>query len=203
MVPMIKSNPRVSALQEKLGGFLKFLPMTPNQLTVLSVVFSIIGLFFFIHSSFWAAFLLYGLAFVIDGLDGALARAKGLVSSKGAFLDGVADRFVEFFILVGFVSLDLPVLLFPPVYWIFSLVFFGTCMTSFIKAYADHRKAIPPDSAANLKGILERAERSILIMASVLFVCMGMVDYSLYLLVAASILAIITVFQRIFSVLRA
>ncbi|VVB56576.1 Uncharacterised protein [uncultured archaeon] len=40
-------------------------------------------------------------------------------------------------------------------------LFFGTCMTSFSKAYADHREAVEHSKAAKLSTLLPRTERVI------------------------------------------
>ncbi len=43
------------------------------------------------------------LAGVCDILDGRIARARGLASAYGKFIDSTLDRFVETFVLLGFV----------------------------------------------------------------------------------------------------
>lgn len=72
--------------------------ITPNQLTVISMIFGVIGAFFYslgTHQSF-----LFGAAFILlynvfDCSDGQLARLKKNGTPVGRILDGVADYFVS------------------------------------------------------------------------------------------------------------
>lgn len=50
---------------------------------------------------FFTAFLLFVLASVTDTLDGRIARARGLVSPLGVFLDTTADKILVTVVLVG------------------------------------------------------------------------------------------------------
>ena len=71
-------------------------------------LFSVIGLLLGFLASGFLALKLYSLGGVVllisgamDMLDGAIARAVGKVSVKGAFLDSNFDRLVELFIYLG------------------------------------------------------------------------------------------------------
>jgi len=96
--------------------------MTPNQVTALRVAaaFAAVGLFTFFGSALAAdiaAVLLTIAAIALDGLDGYLARTRGLATPLGAQLDILGDRVVEnlfftFFAVAGLVSLWLPILFF-------------------------------------------------------------------------------------------
>ncbi len=96
-------------------------------------------------------------------IDGAIAREKKMASAKGAFLDGVADRLVEFFVLFGLVFYDLPNFILPAFLWLFVIVFFGSAMTAFCKAYADHRGALSKEKLARFGGMFNRPERMAMI----------------------------------------
>ena len=115
-----------------MGDFFKWLPCHPNDITILSFAAAIAGSYFiFLREPLGLAFFL--LAFLFDGLDGAVARAKKLETAFGAYLDGILDRLVEFFALLPLFfnsTLMVPSLL---------VLFFGSCMTAFSKAYASHR----------------------------------------------------------------
>lgn len=171
-------------LQKQVGDAFRFVPFTPNQITVFSVFIAAVGSIYVYHKDPVGP-LLCLLAFAIDGLDGAIARAKNLVSHFGAYLDGVSDRMVEFFSLLPlFLSTELmlPSLL---------TLFFGTCMTSFSKAYADHRGVVDRKTAANLKTILPRTERVTAIMlALVLYVLDYYVEAMWILWITAGLSAI-------------
>jgi phosphatidylglycerophosphate synthase len=49
----------------------------------------------------WVGGLLAAVAQVLDGVDGQVARLTGKVSSVGAFLDSVLDRYMDFSLLFG------------------------------------------------------------------------------------------------------
>jgi phosphatidylglycerophosphate synthase len=194
---MIKGNKLAGKAQEIMGSLLKPLPITPNEMTVASVLIAFAGLYFFMNIDYWMAYGLYALALLVDGLDGALARAKKLASPKGAFLDGVADRFVEFAMLIGFIGVGMPAVVLPAVYWIMGMLFFGTCMTSFIKAYADHRKALSHEEAVGMSGIFERAERVVLLLGVAIMIGLGSLQIASYMLAVGALLALSTVMQRV------
>ena len=197
---MLKGSGIAGKAQEFGGKVLKPLPVTPNQMTVASVLVAFSGLYFFATGSHWVAIALYALALLVDGLDGAVARAKGMVSAKGAFIDGVADRFVEFAMLAGFAWVGMPAVVLPAVYWIMWMLFFGTCMTSFVKAYAEHSQAMNHGDTLRMRGILERGERVILLAAVAALAAAGFWQGAADLLAFGTVLAAITVLQRIMEV---
>lgn len=78
--------------------------ITPNQLSFLSFFLTSVAAFFisFVDSSFQAiggGFLLLG--YLVDCLDGDLARLKGLKSPLGAMLDPILNRCGEIVIIIG------------------------------------------------------------------------------------------------------
>jgi CDP-diacylglycerol--glycerol-3-phosphate 3-phosphatidyltransferase len=96
--------------------------MTPNQVTATRVgaAFAAVALFTFFGNALvadLAAVALTIAAIALDGVDGYLARTRGLATPLGAQLDILGDRVVEnlfftFFAVAGLVSLWLPVLFF-------------------------------------------------------------------------------------------
>jgi CDP-diacylglycerol---glycerol-3-phosphate 3-phosphatidyltransferase len=96
--------------------------MTPNQVTVVRVgaAFAAVALFTFLGKTLvadLAAVMLTIAAIALDGVDGYLARTRGLSSSLGAQLDILGDRIVEnlfftFFAASGLISFWIPVLFF-------------------------------------------------------------------------------------------
>lgn len=181
---MLKKS--MSGLQKKVGEMIAFLPLHPNHITILSVIFSIGGAYFIFERN-WIGMIFVFLAFVCDGLDGAIARAKKLSSNFGAYLDGICDRLVEFFALLPLI-LDVQYTL-PSV----LILFFGTCMTSFSKAYADHRLVCDAKTAAGLRTLLPRTERVIGIFVALGLYLYGVVEvnYLLWVIAFASIVAFI------------
>lgn len=96
--------------------------MTPNQVTVVRVgaAFAAVALFTFLGKTLVAdlvAVMLTIAAIALDGVDGYLARTRGLSSPLGAQLDILGDRIVEnlfftFFAASGLISFWIPVLFF-------------------------------------------------------------------------------------------
>ena len=96
--------------------------MTPNQITVARVAaaFAAVALFTCFERSIatdLVAVALTVVAIALDGVDGYVARTRGLATPMGARLDILGDRVVEnlfftFFAVSGLVSLWVPVLFF-------------------------------------------------------------------------------------------
>lgn len=76
--------------------------LTPNALSYIALAFgALAGVFF------WLGWLELGAWTIMasgvwDMLDGRVARARGMTTRYGAFIDAVLDRFIEFFMFVGF-----------------------------------------------------------------------------------------------------
>jgi phosphatidylglycerophosphate synthase len=177
---MLKSS--LSNLQKKAGKALSFLPLSPDQCTLLSVLFAAIGSYCIFQLS-PLSLLFFLIAFLLDALDGALARAKGLSTPFGAYLDGICDRLVEFLAL--FPLFFLPSFMLPAL----LTLFFGSCMNSFSKAYADHRMGVDSGKAAAMRNLLPRAERTIGIFISIALLLFGYAQLSDFLLWAVAMLS--------------
>jgi CDP-diacylglycerol--glycerol-3-phosphate 3-phosphatidyltransferase len=96
--------------------------MTPNQVTAarIAAAFAAVAVFTFFGDLLAADFAAVGLTIVavsLDGVDGYLARTRGLATPLGAQFDILGDRVVEnlfftFFAASGLVSFWVPVLFF-------------------------------------------------------------------------------------------
>jgi CDP-diacylglycerol---glycerol-3-phosphate 3-phosphatidyltransferase len=96
--------------------------VTPNQITIARVAaaFLAVALFTCINQSIAADVVAVALtvaAIALDGLDGYVARTRGLASPMGAQLDILGDRVIEnlfftFFAVSGLISLWIPVIFF-------------------------------------------------------------------------------------------
>lgn len=91
---------------------------------------------------------------VADVLDGRIARARGLVDSRGAFLDSTLDRFAEFGAFVG-----LAVLFKDSVTSLVLVVVAlgGSLLVSYARARGESQGVL-----CN-KGVMQRAERMLLL----------------------------------------
>lgn len=79
-------------------------PITPNQITVLSLVFGLLSVGFYVSGRtdalVWGAVFLYGKV-VLDNVDGNLARVRGTSSRFGRFLDSLADFLITVLVYIG------------------------------------------------------------------------------------------------------
>ena len=77
------------------------IPLTPNQVSLISFgLGALAALFYSMEHLVWGA-LLVEISSIIDGVDGELARARGMASPRGGFLDTMLDRFVDILIYLG------------------------------------------------------------------------------------------------------
>jgi len=183
-------------LEEIMGKFFsKF--FTPNQYTLISLLFVVISFSFLINLNLVLALIFFLLATILDFIDGAVARFTQKVTKKGAYLDTISDRYVEGIILLGFLFLPLPDFLLPAKVWIF-LALFGSFLTTYSKAAAKEKEIVAEELK---KGLLTRAERIILITLAML---LGIFNFSLllYPIIILAIFSNITALQRIYLSLR-
>jgi CDP-diacylglycerol--glycerol-3-phosphate 3-phosphatidyltransferase len=159
----------------------------PNLFTLMGF-FSTLFASFLILKEFWIlAGLFIILSGILDLIDGVVARKLGKVTVYGGFLDSVLDRYSDLLLLLSLLIYYLkkgdPVLVI-----LTSFVSMGTALIPYVRARAE---------AANVPcniGLMERAERIILLSAGVLF---GWMEVMLWVL---AILTHFTVIQRIYYV---
>jgi len=200
---MLKQDEGARGIQSKMGAMLAFMPLTPNQWTLLSVIIALgAGVSIAITLNIFLGLALFALAGLCDIIDGAVARARNETSALGGFIDGVADRFVEGIFLFSFMFYPLPTVAgTDPKVWLALVVFLGTCMPSFIRAYADHKGVISREKALSLGGICERSERLLIIIIGLGTGLAMNMEYFIYALIAVCILSFITILQRLLGVL--
>ena len=195
---MLKQNKSSLGIQAQVGKFLAFVPLRPNHWTMLALFIAAMGAFAIalMHDLFLGLiFFLVGGA--LDMVDGAVARARNEATKFGAFLDGVSDRFMEALFLFSFMFYPLPEILIDAKIWLAALIFLGTCMPSFIRAYAEYNEVITHDKAKKMGGIFERSERLLLIVAGLAAGIVFSMDYFVGAIILAVALSAITVLQRI------
>lgn len=93
-------NRRISTALTKLI-LSKNLPITPNQVSVISFVVSLVS-----AAAFALGYPILGgisaqISSIVDGVDGELARARKIVSKVGAFLDSMLDRYADVLIIIS------------------------------------------------------------------------------------------------------
>ncbi|MEU7859549.1 CDP-alcohol phosphatidyltransferase family protein [Nonomuraea sp. NPDC049141] len=75
--------------------------LTPNQLTVLSLVLGMVSATFFAMDRLAAGAAMFYLSFMVDCLDGKIARLKGSGTPFGLWLDYLGDRIRVVFCAAG------------------------------------------------------------------------------------------------------
>lgn len=87
-------NRRLSGL---LTSLLVRMPVTPNQVTLLSLLIGLVACWFFWHGGYWYAVLgvlIFHASVIVDLSDGEVARLKFMQSSTGAWLDSICDSII-------------------------------------------------------------------------------------------------------------
>jgi phosphatidylglycerophosphate synthase len=77
--------------------------ITPNQVTFISFFIALLASTAFALGSNVLGGLLAQFSSVVDGVDGEIARLKGLASPFGAFYDAVLDRYADAAIILGMI----------------------------------------------------------------------------------------------------
>jgi len=159
----------------------------PNFFTIMGLFATLIASALIVRDLWVAAGLMIILSGLFDLFDGVLARKLERVTLFGGFLDSVLDRYSDLFLLLALLiyylkkgSPDLVILT--------SVVSIGTILISYVRAKAESLRI--PCSV----GLMERAERIILLSAGTLFQWMEPILWIL------AILTHFTVFHRIYYV---
>lgn len=94
-------RPHVARFFPPFVALAQKLHLTPNALTILSFFAAGGAGIAFYAGSLGLGVVMVTLNAVFDALDGAVARAGNLQSSKGDFLDHAVDRYADIFIIIG------------------------------------------------------------------------------------------------------
>jgi len=159
----------------------------PNFFTLIGFLATLVASLLILYG-FW---FLAGLAIILSGLfdlfDGVAARKLGKATALGSFLDSVLDRYSDLLLLLAILiyylktgESDIVVLT--------SFVTIGTALIPYVRAKAETLQV--PCSI----GLMERAERIILLSAGAIFQRMELILWVL------AILTHFTVLQRIYYV---
>lgn len=206
---MLKANyPRItSRISRKIGKIFSRIPVSPTAWTLLSLVFGFLCFLALLYKDMLLGLILFVICGFLDAIDGAVARVMRKVSDKGGYLDGIIDRINEGFLLVGLMFFGLPDFMFfnlktPAYLWISLLLFFGSILVSYSRAYAAEKKVIiDEETLKKIPGILERPERLVLVGIGIILYFIKPV-YLTYVIVLAFFLSLITFLQRVIFVMR-
>lgn len=182
-------------LMTPVGRTLARAGLTPNWITIAGVALHVVVAWWIIEGRLLAAGLLAIIGAFFDSFDGAVAKARGSTSRFGAFLDSTTDRISD-------------ALYFLPLAWLYAVSpdtpehaenwVAATAMVAMVAGFmVSYTKARAESLGFDCNvGIAERAERLIVIIASLIF---DIVPIGVSVVAVASI---ITFFQRVFHVRR-
>jgi phosphatidylglycerophosphate synthase len=159
MMPILA---RFRTLYEKttipLGRFCLRLGLTPDTLTLVSLIISGMAALAIARGAFLLGIVFILLMGVADMLDGATARAGDTANPYGTVLDHVVDRYAEFMLLLGAMFSGAV----EPGWAMFAL--FGMVMASYVRARAESTGLI---ASCNV-GFAGRQEKLVLLMLGLL-----------------------------------
>jgi phosphatidylglycerophosphate synthase len=199
---MLKARLKDQDTDRLLHSFSSF-GLSPLAWTLLSLLAATAGFVALYFHGLGMGLVLFVISGLLDSVDGAVARATDNATSKGAFADGVADRYAELLLCLGLLLYlgQGKILILTMDVW-FVLLIFGSLMTSFVRAYADHRGLVKdPEELKGMGGLLERGERLTLLYLGML---LGIFDYR-WLMASVALtaaLANFTALQRISIALK-
>ena len=172
------------------------LPITPNHMTLVSLLVSILTAYLIWTGNLLVGGVMIQISSIIDGVDGELARARGISSKLGAFLDATADRIADIAIIIAVARTSLLLnLATPEVLLVVSMLALSAdLMVSYIHARGEASLGIHPAKVGAVKGIAGRDVR--------LFIMAVLVAVSkpLLALLAITVLAYTYVIAKVFEV---
>jgi phosphatidylglycerophosphate synthase len=179
---------KTAGLATSIGKSLGNLGVSANFITFLVLV-SGLSAAYFIYSGYlhWAVILIV-VSGLLDGIDGAVAKANQKETKFGALFDSVTDKITE-------ISWYLALGLLYPLFWLpasLSIAFF--MLSSYI---SKHAKAVGGKSGG---GIMERKERLLLIVVG--FLVPEWMAYILYIIAGFSFLTCLQRFYKNYLILR-
>ena len=178
----------VDKVLDPIGVLLSRIGVTANALTATGIVIAGIGSVFIGQGKLFLGFIFLILTGLPDALDGAVAKASGTSSVRGAFLDSVSDRVTDILLFCGiawYLASNEPgrIMMLP------VAVMGAAMLISYQRAKAE---SLGFDAKG---GIMERAERFIVLALGLLIS-----DILIPVLWVMLILTLITAIQRFIKV---
>jgi CDP-diacylglycerol--glycerol-3-phosphate 3-phosphatidyltransferase len=171
--------------------------LTPNAISLTGFVLCVVSAVLILQGWWIAGGIAFIVGSVCDTLDGRYSRMSGKGSPFGAFLDSTLDRMEEGIVLaavaVQFTRDDDLTFIFggDVAVGVTALAILASLMVSYTRARAE---ALGVECKV---GIADRAVRVVVLSAGLVFGFVQAIEPAVYLL---ALMAVITVFQRIFHV---
>ena len=124
-------------LSEPIARMLARTRLTPNQATWGAFAIAALSFASFVMGYNILGGILAQLSSIADGIDGSLARLKGMSSAFGSFLDSVLDRYADALIVLGMTWWALSHEGYPLVWLVGFLAIVGTLSVSYTRARID------------------------------------------------------------------
>jgi len=149
-------------MSEPVARLLAKTKVTPNQMTWVAFGIALLSFVSFVFGHNIIAGLLVQLSSIVDGIDGSLARLKGMTSEFGGFLDSVLDRYADILIVLGLTLWSLSHETYPGIWLVGFLAITGIICISYTRARigSNHRHLFDK----GLKSLASRDIRLFLIM---------------------------------------
>jgi len=165
------------------------LGISPNTITIVGFLIAILYLPLMAYGKPLLALLVIILSGIMDILDGAVAKVTGKTTKLGSFLDSTLDRIEDIIFIFGLRFLKINDLL---IYTFLTL----SLMISYMRA-----KGESLGLRVEGRGIIERAERIILIALMILFSTISY-NTALTIMYLAIILSLISFTQRFYFITK-
>jgi CDP-L-myo-inositol myo-inositolphosphotransferase len=181
-------------MSEPMARLLAKTKVTPNQMTWAALGIALLSFVGFALGYNIIAGLLVQLSSIVDGVDGSLARLKGMTSDFGGFLDSILDRYADILIVLGLTIWSLAHELYPGIWVAGFLAITGTICISYTRARIspNHRYLFD-------KGFKSLASRDIRLFLIMLGAVIGQVYFCL---IVIAVLTNVVVFYRLIYMYR-
>jgi len=181
-------------MSEPMARLLAKTKVTPNQMTWAAFGIALLSFVSFVLGNNIIAGLLVQLSSIVDGIDGSLARLKGMTSEFGGFLDSVLDRYADILIVLGLTLWSLSHETYSGTWLAGMLAITGIICISYTRARIDpsHRHLFD----TGFKSLASRDIRLFLIMLG------AVIGQAYFCLVAIAVLTNLVVFYRLIYMYR-
>lgn len=167
----MRVRPHVTRHLDMIGRLLAKVGMTPTLMTVLGLLVVIAGAIVVGTENLVLGGWMIAAGSLLDGLDGAVARATDRVTARGAFLDAAFDRIGE---IAAFAGLAFAMEGQARILLLIVLSIGGAILVPYMRAKAE------AEGQEGRGGLMGRTERLILFCAGLVF---GFVEVMLWLFV--------------------
>jgi len=181
-------------MSEPMARLLAKTKVTPNQMTWAAFGIALLSFISFVLGYNIIAGLLVQLSSIVDGIDGSLARLKGMTSEFGGFLDSVLDRYADILIVLGLTLWSLAHETYSGIWLAGLLAITGVICISYTRARINpnHRHLFD----TGFKSLASRDIRLFLIMLG------AIIGQAYFCLIVIAVLANVVVFYRLIYMYR-